>query len=57
MARCYYNEGIKDIAQVMIEILKTSDSLCRMFIETYLDDPIQAEIIMEVLIEGKDKIA
>ena len=41
----------------MIEILKTSDSLCRAFLLRYVDDPLQAEIILEILIEGKDKLA
>ena len=37
----------------MIDILKTSDSLCRTFLQALLDEDC-AEVIMEVLIESRD---
>ena len=40
----------------MIDILKTSDSLCVTFLKNLLEDN-NAETIMEVLIEGKDAAA
>ena len=40
----------------MIDILKTSDSLCITFLKSLLEDN-NAETIMEVIIEGKDAAA
>ena len=40
----------------MIDILKTSDTLCATFLKNLLEDN-NAETIMEVLIEGKDAAA
>ena len=40
----------------MIDILKTSDSLCTTFLKNLLEDN-NAESIMEVIIEGKDAAA
>jgi len=40
----------------MIDILKTSDTLCATFLKNLLEDN-NAEMIMEVLIEGKDAAA
>ena len=55
LARCYHNESIKEVAQVMIEILKTSDELCSSYLRSFLEDPEQLEIILEILLDGKDK--
>ena len=40
----------------MIDILSTSDSLCRTFLKSLLDDN-NAEVMMEILLEGKDSLA
>lgn len=55
LARCYHNESIKEVAQVMIEILKTSDELCTSYLRSFVDDPEQLEVILEILLDGKDK--
>lgn len=41
----------------MVEILKTSDTLCRTYLQSFVDDPAQLEIILEILLDGKDKLA
>ena len=41
---------------MMIDILKTSDSLCKTFLKELLEEN-NAEVIMEVLLESKDKSA
>ena len=40
----------------MIDILKTSDTLCTTFLRDLLEDD-NAEVIMDVLVEGKDLAA
>ena len=42
----------KDVTKAMIDILKKSDSLCKTFLKTILDE--KAEVIIEVLLESKD---
>ena len=56
LVRCFHNQKISNVAQLMIDILKTSDSLCATFLKNLLEDN-NAETIMEVLIEGKDAAA
>jgi hypothetical protein len=41
----------------MVSILKTSDSLCRSYLQSFVNDPNQLEIILEILLDGKDKLA
>ena len=41
----------------MVQILKTSDSLCRGYLQSFVNDPNQLEIILEILLDGKDKLA
>ena len=40
----------------MIDILKTSDSLCKTWLKSLIEEN-NAEIIMEILLDGKDKTA
>jgi hypothetical protein len=56
LARCAANSGIADVAQVMIDILKSSDELCKTYMQ-YLLDASDAELIMGILIEGGDSLA
>jgi len=56
LAKCAANDGIKDVSQVMIDILKTSDELCATFMRVILDD-YDAHDIWEILIDGKSEHA
>ena len=56
LVRCFHNQKISNVAQLMIDILKTSDSLCTTFLKGLLEDD-NAESILEVIIEGKDTAA
>ena len=37
LARCSNNASISKVAQIMIDILKTSDALCKTFLKTIID--------------------
>jgi hypothetical protein len=53
LARCYENTGLKQLAPVMISILKSSDKACLDFMSSLLDDD-DAEVVMEILFECPD---
>ena len=40
----------------MIDVLSTSDSLCKAYMRELLDDR-NAETVMEILLEGEDSVA
>lgn len=56
LARCFNNGGMKQMIQVMIEIFKKDDALCRNFMASLLEES-NAEAIMEVLFDCTDKVA
>ena len=56
LARCENNSNLTLIAKVMIEILKSSDTLCKTFLKSLLDNN-NAELVMEILLEANDKSA
>lgn len=50
LARCVDSSGLTHLSQVMIEILKSSDEVCKDFMQTLLDED-DAEPVMEILFE------
>lgn len=56
LARCYENSGLSQLAQVMIEIMKSSDEACRDFMEALIDED-EAIAVQEILFECTDKTA
>ena len=53
LARCYENTGLKQLAPVLINILKSSDKACIDFMKQLLDDD-DAEVVMEILFDCPD---
>ena len=56
LVRCFTNQKISNVAQLMIDILKTSDTLCATFLRDLLEED-KAEVILDVLVDGKDMAA
>ena len=57
LAKLKDNTFMLDIGQSMIDILRTSDSLCKSFLSGLVEDQNQQEMLLSTLIEGKDKLA
>ena len=53
LARCFDNTGLKQLAPVMIDILKSSDKTCTDFMKSLLEDD-DAEVVMEILFDCPD---
>ena len=56
LARMVINPGIDRLSQVMIDILKSRPSVTKSFMEN-LCNPVNAEVVWEVLLECNDKNA
>ena len=56
LARCYYNQGIKDIVQVMIEIFKQDKQLVSSFCKSIIDYN-NGESLLEILLDCTDQLA
>ena len=57
LAKLKDNVFMLDIGQSMINILKTSDTLCKTFLSELVENLHQKEMMHSILIEGKDKLA
>ncbi len=56
LSRCFNNGGMKVMVQIMIDIFKKDDALCRNFVSSLLNEN-NAECIMEILFECTDKVS
>lgn len=56
LAKCFNNGGMKVMIQIMIEIFKKDDALCRDFLASLLEEN-NAECIMEIFFECTDKVS
>lgn len=56
LSRCFNNGGMKVMVQIMIDIFKKDEALCRNFMSSLLADS-NAECIMEILFECTDKVS
>jgi uncharacterized protein (DUF2164 family) len=53
LARCFYNQGIKDIVQVMISIFKQDKKLVSEFCTSIIDHN-NGEALLEILLDCTD---
>jgi hypothetical protein len=56
LTRCFNNGGMKVMVQIMIDIFKKDEVLCRNFLSSLLAEN-NAECIMEILFECTDKVS
>ena len=56
LSRCFNNGGMKMMVQIMIEIFKKDDALCKNFVASLLDENT-AEMVMEILFDCTDKVS
>ena len=56
LARCFYNQGIKDIVQVMISIFKQDKKLVAQFCTSIIDHN-NGEALLEILLDCTDQLA
>ena len=56
LTRCFNNGGMKVMVQIMIDIFKKDEVLCRNFVSSLLSEN-NAECIMEILFECTDKVS
>lgn len=54
LARCFYNSGIKDLIQIMIQIFQQDTKLATSFIQAFVQEP---EPLLEVLLDCTDSTA
>lgn len=56
LARCFYNQGIKEIVDIMIKIFEKDDNLSKNFVTALLDSEF-GEPIFEILLDCPDIVA
>lgn len=56
LARCFYNNGIKDLVQIMIQIFEQDTSLASNFLRAIMDNS-NGEAMLEVLLDCTDSTA
>ena len=56
LARCFHNQGIKDIVQVMIQIFKQDKKLVNSFCTSIINQN-NGEALLEILLDCTDQLA
>lgn len=56
LARCFYNQGIKQMVDIMIQIFEQDDQLCKNFVQGILETN-NGEPVLELLLDCPDIVA